>query len=269
MLTSTVLTLYASPDAPAAPAVGRAAHAWFLSQIARHDPKLAATLHEPNHERPFTVSDLWRQRAPAEDAPAGHWYGLRLTTYEPQLSRLMSECLLPALPAGVTLGPLTLRLVDVARTAQQHPWAGDASFAGLVQTHTLVERAARSITLRFNSPTVFHSQGLFVPLPLPRLVFEGLLRRWNATAPITLPDELLRFADECVAISRHQLHSERVSFGEQSEHGAFPGFVGLTTYSFRVADRYWVGLICLLAAFALYAGIGQRTTMGLGQARLI
>ena len=216
------------------------------------------------------MSNLWPQRAPDGAAlDEGRWYGLRLTTYEPALSRLVSERVLPNLPAGLTLGHAALRIVQAARTPEQHPWAGDASFAGLVQAHTLAAQPARHITLRFSSPTVFRSQGLFVPLPLPRLVFEGLLRRWNATAPITLPEELLRFAEECVMISRHELHSERVSFGEQGEHGAFPGFVGLTTYSFRVADRYWVGLISLLAAFAFYAGIGQRTTMGLGQARIV
>jgi CRISPR/Cas system endoribonuclease Cas6 (RAMP superfamily) len=58
-----------------------------------------------------------------------------------------------------------------------------------------------------------------------------------------------------------------VTFGEQGEHGVFPGFLGHVGYAFRVKDRYWMGLIHLLAAFSLYAGVGQRVTMGLGQAR--
>ena len=108
-----------------------------------------------------------------------------------------------------------------------------------------------------------------MPLPLPRLIFEGLARRWNAFGPLQVPDEVRRFADEMMLISRYRLRTERVSFGKGGERGAYPGFVGVCGYAFRNQDRYWLGLIHALAAFALYAGVGARTTMGLGQARVI
>ena len=123
------------------------------------------------------------------------------------------------------------------------------------------------LALRFASPTVFRSSGVNVPLPLPGLVFEGLARRWNAFGPLRIPPEVRRFADERMVISRYQLRTERVTFGDEGERGAYPGFVGVCGYAFRGRDRYWMGLIHLLAAFALYAGVGTRTTMGLGQTR--
>lgn len=262
MLTATVLTLQAAPDADIAPNLGHATHAWFLNQIRRHDSAWADMLHEPNQERPFTVSNLRRGRT-----DVGPAYFLRFTSYDPALSHLLTEQVLPDLPQHLTLGHTALQVTAIATTPAAHPWAGTTTFATLMQQHTLPDVLAPSVTLRFVSPTAFHANDLFVPLPLPRLVFEGLLRRWNSTAPATLPIELSRFAEECVAISRHELRSERVSFGDDPPQGAFPGFLGTASYAFRIKDRYWMGLIHLLGAFAFYAGVGLRTTMGLGQAR--
>lgn len=292
MLISAVLTL--QPTVPAAvPAnLGRATHAWFLDQVRRLDPALAGSLHTPNQERPFTVSNLWGARAALRD-PSGfgdasnlheaagrnpkglatvalspdHPCFLRLTSYQPALSALLAERLLPALPQTIALAGATLRVVDATADATQHPWAGQTSMAELLRQHTLQGQPEPRVTLHFASPTVFRSQEMMVPLPLPRLVFEGLVRRWNALAPVALPAEVNRFADECLVISRHRIRTERVVFGEEGERGAFPGFVGNVTYAFRVRDRYWMGLIHLLAAFSLYAGVGQRVTMGLGQVR--
>jgi len=139
-----------------------------------------------------------------------------------------------------------------------------------VQQHTLSPaQPPRQVNLHFASPTVFRSGGANVPLPLPGMVFESLVRRWNAFAPLQIPLEIRRFADEAMVIARYHLHTERVAFGEEGERGAYPGFVGTCGYSFLVHDRYWLGLIHLLAAFAFYAGVGARTTMGLGQVRVV
>ncbi len=278
MLISTVLTL--QPTAPVAlPAyLGRATHAWFLDQVRGLDPALADSLHEPNQERPFTVSNLWGAGAPPPDPagfrnPQGLWLApdrpcfLRLTSYEPALSALLDERLLPALPETIALAGATLRVLGATSDPAQHPWAGQTTTQELLRAYTLHGQPPAGLTMRFASPTVFRSQELLLPLPLPKLVFEGLARRWNTFASVALPMEVVRFAEECVAISRHRLRTERVSFGEQGEHGAFPGFLGHVGYTFRVKDRYWMGLIHLLAAFSLYAGVGQRVTMGLGQAR--
>jgi CRISPR-associated endoribonuclease Cas6 len=278
MLISAVLTL--QPTAPATlPAyLGRATHAWLLDQVRSLDPALAASLHQPNQERPFTVSNLWgagrlptfgkvgnlpASMALAPDRPCY----LRLTSYEPALSALLADKLLPELPPTISLAGATLRVLGATTDPAQHPWAGQTTTQELLLAHTLHGEPPAGLTMHFASPTVFRSQELLLPLPLPKLVFEGLARRWNATAAVALPPEVVRFAEECLAISRHRLRTERVTFGEQGEHGVFPGFLGHVGYAFRVKDRYWMGLIHLLAAFSLYAGVGQRTAMGMGQAR--
>ncbi len=292
MLISAIFTL--TPTAPVTlPAnLGRAAHAWFLNQVRAAAPALAEALHAPNQERPFTVSNLLSARSsdfsrfsapPTTKAittstfqremllSPERSYALRLTSFWPELSTLVTERLLPNLPEQtMELAGGTFRLASVTTDGKAHPWAGQSSFQDLVQQHTLSPaQPPRQVNLHFASPTVFRSGGANVPLPLPGMVFESLVRRWNAFAPLQIPLEIRRFADEAMVIARYHLHTERVAFGEEGERGAYPGFVGTCSYSFLVQDRYWLGLIHLLAAFAFYAGVGARTTMGLGQVRVV
>lgn len=288
MLISIVLTLRPTQAATLPANLGRATHAWFLDQVRAADPRLAETLHAPNQERPFTVSNLRGMGPPQGGGSRGGipipplptprqivlapeetpW--LRVTSFSPELSALLVERLLAEPPERVALSGVSLRVVETTADGARHRWAGQTTFEDLVQRHTLgAERPAPRLALRFASPTVFRSGGANLPLPLPGLVFESLARRWNAFGPLRVPAEVRRFADEVMLIARYRLRTERVMFGEEGERGAFPGFLGVCGYAFRNRDRYWLGLIHTLAAFALYAGVGTRTTVGLGQARVV
>ena len=108
-----------------------------------------------------------------------------------------------------------------------------------------------------------------MPLPLPGLVFGGLLDRWNAYAPLQVHPEVRRYAQECLGFGRYRLETALARFGEQGQRGVVSGCTGTCSYSFLSRDRYWMGLVHLLAAFARYAGVGRRTSMGLGQARAL
>ena len=262
--------------------LGRATHAWFLRLVQQADPGMAEWLHEPAQERPFTVSNVWGPGMPA----TGMWDGetrwhvapgqrvyVRLTSYSPRLTALLKERVFPDMTGEVMWGGARLTIEGVAMHPQEVEenigvWVGETSFEALLGERLHGHHAPR-VTLRFASPTVFKSQGHFMPLPLPRLVFESLLRRWNAFSPVRIHEDAIRYVNEAVAITYHRLHTERVRFGEDGERGAMPGFVGRCTYVMRIRDRYWMGVIHTLARFALYAGVGKRTSMGLGQTRAV
>ncbi|MFZ1753946.1 MAG: CRISPR-associated endoribonuclease Cas6 [Caldilineaceae bacterium] len=264
MLTSLHITL--TPTAPVAlPAwLGRATHAWFLESVGQMDPALAEKLHTPNQARPFTVSDLWGpglKRQGQNRLTPGTLYSLRITGCRADISSLIGQM--------AQQPPQAIRLLDhpfAVQSASLDPavsrWAGQTTYESLAQRQMLAQEQPRQRTLHFASPTVFRSNDAYVPLPLPKLVFEGLARQWNSLSAVTIADEVVRFADECLLISRYRLQTERVDRGQR---GGLPGFVGSCTYAFKVQDRYWMGLIHLLADFAFYAGVGKQTAMGLGQ----
>ena len=95
-------------------------------------------------------------------------------------------------------------------------------------------------------------------------MFGSLLERWNAFAPVALPEETRRYAAECLAVSRYDLETRSLPFKE----GAVKiGMVGQVMFAATHYDRYWLSLINLLADFALFAGVGAGVTMGMGQCR--
>jgi CRISPR-associated endoribonuclease Cas6 len=81
---------------------------------------------------------------------------------------------------------------------------------------------------------------------------------------VAVSDEVRRFATECLGISRYKLSTRAVSGKGGSVH---IGFVGECQYTALRYDRYWQGVIQLLTDYAFYAGIGYRTTAGMGQAQ--
>jgi CRISPR-associated endoribonuclease Cas6 len=134
------------------------------------------------------------------------------------------------------------------------------------------EQDRRKATGDVDSPLPPHGRGagddgrqLTIPLPLPELVLGSLLARWNVFAPLTLPDDVRRYAQECLAVSRYRLQSHAVQFGQAIS----VGFTGQCQYTALVWDPYWLRVVSLLAAYAFYSGVGLRTTVGMGQVRSI
>ena len=165
----------------------------------------------------------------------------------------------------VELDHIPFEVSAVYTDGGEDPWAGRTSYAALSAAHLLAGQApARKIHLLFTSPTVFKSNDIQVPLPLPALVFGSLLAKWNRFAPVAMPEETRRYAEKCLAVSAFTLRS--CLAGTKAE-GVRSGAVGEVSYATLNADRYWMSLAQALAAYAFYAGVGAGTTMGMGQCR--
>jgi len=260
--------------------LGRAVHAWFLDQVRQVDPHLAESLHAPNTLRPFTVSSLWCSSSqPHGDSlrlSAGRACHLRITSIEPDLStRLLSAFAPRWVNATVHLTGVPFRVRQIASTAAEHPQAARLPYEVLIE-RTRQSHPPSHVSLRFLTPTTFRrsppldspfgDESYDLPFPLPELIFNGLLSLWNTFAPQPLPEELRVFARDCVVVSRYRLHTELVSFGS-GRRGRVGGFVGDCRFAIRCSDAAWRQRIGLLAAFAPFASVGRRTTMGLGQTR--
>jgi len=251
--------------------LGRAAYALFLNLIGEHDAGLAEELHAADRLKPFTVSSLRGRLGRIKDgqftlAPE-RTYSLRFTSFSERLSACLERRVLPNLPERIQLVGVPFSVLGVTDDGTHDPWAGHTTFEELAQHYLMDQSPRRSLEMEFASATSFRrsvGENVYdVPLPEPGLVFDSYLQAWNAYAPMYLNPEAKRFAEECVAVSRYELRTRLVRFGETCTCG----FVGTCRFSLLVGDEYWMRVINLLAAFAFYAGTGYQTTVGQGQTR--
>ena len=268
MPTACIFTLRPAAAGTTPASLARAAHAAVLRLVAAADPELAARLHNDEGLKPLTVSNVlgMAERGPTTRVSPEREYGLRVTLLSPEVEAIAANWS-PAAIGALDLDGIAWQVKRVTIDTAEHPWAGHASYEGLAAPALLrAEGGPTRWVMEFAAPVTFRQRGMNMPLPTPDLVFGSLLDKWNAFAPLALPEEVRRFAAECLAVSRFELRSA----AEPAKNGALQiGAVGRCTYAAVNRDRYWLACIETLARFAFYSGVGAGTARGLGRARVV
>jgi len=272
-LYSIVLILTPTREATVRATVGHQAHAAFLRTVRESDPALAEVLHLPNMpSRPFTVSPLQgvgRARDGQVRLSPEQDYWLRFTVlYPPIFERFMARFLRGEGRPVIRLGRALLLIKEILTTPGSHPWAGYSSWAQLAAE----AQPEPEITLAFASPTAFgfgqkEWGKKVVVLPEPTLVFGSLARSWNDLAPPPLQVDrkaLRTYVEEHAVVKRlHRLETKLLRFGSSPQ----VGFVGQVTYGLMAENEAARCQLNGLADLSFYAGVGMKTTMGMGMAR--
>ena len=123
------------------------------------------------------------------------------------------------------------------------------------------------IGFRFLSPTGFKRDNRQIFLPLPELVFGGLLRRWRAfVEPDAWPGA--ENALSRLEIQNYRIQSHAVKLRADTERKTdriLRGFTGETEYSFRGLANAEREAMSALSAFAFFSGVGYKTSQGMGE----
>ncbi len=269
-LVSLVITVRPAQPVTLPGHLGRAAHALLLRWLDEHDPALAQHWHDADGPKPFTCSSLIgggrMQPDHTRALSADRTYWLRLTSLDPTISAmLLAHQEHP--PASIELDGVTLPVESITADPAAHPWAGTATYEEIAAPYLLArQEAPRRLKLDFATPVAFRQREMTTPIPLPDLVFGGLGDRWNAFSPVALSPEVRRYGAECVALNNFRLRSRALPV---KDGGLQVGAVGTAGYVAVRYDRFWMGLLALLADFAFYAGVGLLTTTGMGQTRRV
>jgi CRISPR-associated endoribonuclease Cas6 len=246
--------------------MGRLVHVLFFNLMNQFDPGLSTQLHNQPGYRPFTLSllsDVSRQGQSFKLRREQPYY-LRVTLLDGgNLWHRLSTHFLESGPVLVQLGPANLQLTRMLSTPAADPtgWAGSTDWQTLINTP-----AVRLITIQFFSPTAFNMGNReFELFPKPPLVWESLLRVWNTYAPDHLKLEkqgIRAFLMKRVAVTNCNLSTDILYYPQYVQKG----FVGTCTYVV-LEESPCASHLATLAAFARFAGVGHKTTMGMGQAR--
>ncbi len=258
---------------------GRHIHALFLTLVSSVDKELGDCLHGQNKDKAFTLSPIQVNSGQAVIAqgrrrldlslqcdrklpiPANTSCWWRISLLDDSLFGNLAKLWLNLNPSQPWhLGSANLYINSVLGTAQStQPWA---NFATYPQIYEQASSSDRTIHFQLCTPTAFRQGKFDSPLPTAECVFKSLLGRWNTYCSIPLSAEMVEY----IFPSAFQISSEAV----KNYNGHFIGCIGDMT--FRILgdpDPSVIKQINALADFALYSGIGRKTTMGMGMVRRV
>jgi CRISPR-associated endoribonuclease Cas6 len=263
---SLVLNLQPQTAIPASHLSGRHLHALFLDLVRSQSPALSETLHKQTSDKSFTLSPLQTQsRSPILQYQHEHaiatgtpcWWRISLLddTLFGQLAHLWLT-LSPQQPWR--LGAADLRVISILGTAQpSQPWAGFSSYR---QLYEQASDRDRQIKLQFCTPTTFRLTKYDSALPTKELVFQSLLRRWNQYSETPFSETII----EPIFPSYFDIRTEMII----DSRSKLIGCIGEVTFAILGdVDPETIQQINALADFAMYAGVGRKTPMGMGMVR--
>ena len=245
--------------------LGQAAHGFFLRTLQSIHPGLSEIIHsQQTGIVPFTVNNPGGvdMRQPMIDIRPSKRLVLRYTALHPHMSMLILNGMIPMWSkTGFDLHDQPFFIEDMTVDEEENIWAGMNSY------YDLLSRAGTNsiIKMDFTTPTAFKSKGQFLRLPEPRAVFGSLLRRWNAFAPVCMPEEMLDDIENVVVVDKHDIHTASARIKGRITQ---KGFVGKVSFRVQSESLLLCQYLNALALFAKYSGVGIRTGIGMGQAKV-
>ncbi|WP_084555177.1 CRISPR system precrRNA processing endoribonuclease RAMP protein Cas6 [[Phormidium ambiguum] IAM M-71] len=225
---------------PLPPSLGRAIHALCFHWLATADAALAEQLHN---------SDLFPFTLVVKPGKTANQLTLRISILQRELLAPLLWGMSQDMGSEITLTNIPCRLGNWVNI--QH----STSFAALAQVPS-----QNTIELQFLSPTSFKQEQVIQPFPLPELVFSSLWRKWNALASKELQLPEIEWQGFTAA---YELQTVALKMKGVAEIGA----KGWVRYQFPNSTQAQIATT--LAHFATFAGVGRKTAMGMGQAKII
>ncbi|MDJ0716211.1 MAG: CRISPR-associated endoribonuclease Cas6 [Prochloraceae cyanobacterium] len=249
---------------------GKHLHALLINLVSKVDPNLSECLHQSHSNKAFSISPIqitsqhfkhalrWGYNKTIPAATPVWW---RISLLDERLFSRLTGLWLNLTPKGaMRLGDAQLQITSILGTPQTNqPWANACSYAQLYEKASALER---SFTFCFATPTTFRQGKYDTPLPAPESVFKSLQTRWNKYSNKTID----RLPVESLFPSVFDIRTQKViNFGSK-----IIGCTGVVTYSLLgEVQPIQIKQFNALADFALYCGVGRKTTMGMGMVRRV
>lgn len=248
MLTRRVVTLVCVCPGSLRGAVNEALHGAFFRLVKDWDTAAAADLHA-TVSKPFTLGTATGVQM--DDMAEGGEWAFDVSGLTDAANRAIEWAF--SRGAILSLGKSTHRVVDVVVKES-------ASFEELVEAG--FADSWNKISLEAKSPTSFRRSGRQILLPDPGLVWSTLQRKWGEFSNVKPDPSLLKRWPVDVLVTQFSIRTAVETFDRYK----IIGFVGRVDYGIHeTASHYTRGWFRALALWANYAGLGYKTTMGMGR----
>lgn len=252
-LQSLVVELGAAKRGKPPATLNRAIHGCVLNWLNLGDSKLANQIHQ-TQVSPLCLSSLIGNRRQPFSLE-GDRFLLRIGVLDTNLIQPLLKGIEQKETEQINLGTFPFVIRQVYIVPESHKLSRLTDYYSLA----VYSPTMNDLQLRFLSPTSFKQRKGIQTFPLPELVFNSLLRKWNHFAPKKLHFPEIEWAG---LVSAYDLKTHALRL----EGGSEIGCQGWIKYRFLQPEQARVASI--LANFAFYAGVGRKTTMGMGQTQL-
>jgi len=111
------------------------------------------------------------------------------------------------------------------------------------------------------TPISFKKGKIDYPLPDPKIFFKSLINKWNYFSPFRIEVDLRKVLEEklCIVYSKIRTYKIKLSLGS-----AVTGFKGKVVFYGKGLTDEELKWLNILGYFSRFAGVGRKTTMGLG-----
>lgn len=270
---SIVVNGYPKNDVPVPHIQGSVLQGMFLHLIGEVDPEIARRLHDELGYRPYTLSPLGigRQgktfrgfKMPREQRiRSGSPCYLRITLLDDALFPTFSRYFLNRVQPTYRLGETGFVVTEVLATPEsENSWSRYISYPDLIQ-QAEARQNQRRIKLRFLTPTTFRKSDIDLPLPLPRFVFQGYLKRFQEFHGFEFLPDFVELVDRYTGISSQKdIRTDTL----KTKKVMLIGFTGDVAFDIsKKAPSELIFQMNLLADYAFFCGTGKKTTVGMGQ----
>jgi CRISPR-associated endoribonuclease Cas6 len=230
----------------------------LLDRISSIAPSLSAEIHNTLLMNAFSLSPVMGVRGSDIVENQEVWVRVGL------LSNRVEDAFFDTLEKGLWSKPVQLEnfhfAVESVTVGKQDGtiWSGRESYEEILRRSAPENRFG----LKIETPMAFKRGDLHYPLPDPALIFGNLLRRWNLFSPVKLPENIMCDGVSC---ARFNLNTEPYALRKGA---TILGCRGKLVFLFK-GNPDEIILFNALLNYSFYAGIGVKTSQGMGMCRIL
>ena len=185
------------------------------------------------------------------------WYWVISALNEETADKMLKSSIINVNEFTLKKHDINMQILDKAYYELPDARLADAFYNG---------RASRYITAQFITPTAFKQNGRYVNYPDVRAIFSSLMNRYDAVSSeeSMRDDDTLEQLVGKTTVSRYNLHSTVFCL----EGVRIPAFLGQITLR-TDGGQTMANFARMLFQFGTYAGIGIKTSLGMGAIQLI
>lgn len=230
---------------------GNHIHGLFFKEIlGSQNPKIADALHHPGSPNPFSLGYLSR---------SGSQYRFRIASWLNEIAEAVFGYFNSH--SRIIIGDCMFGLIKTSTDNRESPWAMRIDPDDFIRTCD--STVCDTFRLEHCSPTSFKSGNSHLPLPVPEYIIRSLYRSspdMLKSTRMSLPELL-----DAVQLKQHRIRSVY----NRRNHGSIASFIGETEWHIsKKAAPEQKAMLWRLFNFSFYAGIGVKTTQGMGMCRI-